>query len=354
MYLVAKFFLILYLFSSCIFPLEIIPKENNDNLIKNLNDANSDLSLNNDDYILGPGDIFKIDFVGNNLLFNENNFQFEIIKTGSAFIPLIGEVYLDGLSISESYNILKSKFAEELINPEFNLTLISGRSVQFSIVGEVRSPGIYTLSTVQPDSLEKEFKRVVDAILESGGLTKNSNIRNIELVRKIPESKGGGYKKAQLDLYDLVFNGNHSQNPILFDGDFIKVNKVDSLGRLPKTNFTNTLIEVQVVGEVAKPGKILIKNGTQLTQAIYYAGGPTDLRSNTKNVELLRTNPNGSITFKKYNTKIKNKNPNFKNPILEDGDIIRVSPTTFAKASDIIQATATPALNIFALYRLFE
>ena len=353
MNLVAKFFLILYLFSHCIFPLEIFTKENNDNLNKNLNDTNSNLSLSNDDYILGPGDTFTLDFVGNNL-FSEENIKFEIIKTGSAFIPIIGEVYLDGLSISESYKLLKSKFAEELINPEFNLTLTRGRSVQFSITGEVRSPGIYSLPTPVPNALEQKFNRLVDALLESGGLTKNSNIRNIELVRKIPESKGGGYKKAQLDLYDLVFNGNHSQNPILFDGDFIKVYKADNVGKLPKTNFTDTLIEVQVVGEVGSPGKILIKNGTQLTQAIYYAGGPTDIRSNIKNVELLRTNPNGSITFKKYNTKINNKDPNFKNPILEDGDIIRVSTTTFAKASDIIQATTTPALNIFALYKLFE
>ena len=353
MNLVAKFFLILYLFSHCIFPLEIFTKENNDNLNKNLNDTNSNLSLSNDDYILGPGDTFTLDFVGNNL-FSEENIKFEIIKTGSAFIPIIGEVYLDGLSISESYKLLKSKFAEELINPEFNLTLTRGRSVQFSITGEVRSPGIYSLPTPVPNALEQKFNRLVDALLESGGLTKNSNIRNIELVRKIPESKGGGFKKAQLDLYDLVFNGNHSQNPILFDGDFIKVYKADNVGKLPKTNFTDTLIEVQVVGEVGSPGKILIKNGTQLTQAIYYAGGPTDIRSNIKNVELLRTNPNGSITFKKYNTKIKNKDPNFKNPILEDGDIIRVSTTTFAKASDIIQATTTPALNIFALYKLFE
>ena len=218
MNLVAKFFLILYLFSHCIFPLEIFTKENNDNLNKNLNDTNSNLSLSNDDYILGPGDTFTLDFVGNNL-FSEENIKFEIIKTGSAFIPIIGEVYLDGLSISESYKLLKSKFAEELINPEFNLTLTRGRSVQFSITGEVRSPGIYSLPTPVPNALEQKFNRLVDALLESGGLTKNSNIRNIELVRKIPESKGGGFKKAQLDLYDLVFNGNHSQNPILFDGD---------------------------------------------------------------------------------------------------------------------------------------
>ena len=49
-------------------------------------------------------------------------------------------------------------------------------------------------------------------------------------------------------------------NAFLFDGDFIKVSKVDNIAKLPKTNFTETLIEVYVVGEVLKPGKILIKN----------------------------------------------------------------------------------------------
>lgn len=350
---IAKFFLILYLFSSSIFPFEILSKEDKNYLIKDLNNSNSNTSLNNDNYILGPGDSFEIDFIGNNL-FDGKDIKFEIIKTGSAFLPLIGEVHLDGLSISESHKLLKSKFAEELINPEFNLTLIKGRAVQFSIVGEVRSPGIYTLTDEESDPLQKKFNRLVDALLESGGLTKDSNIRNIELVRKIPESKGGGYKKAQLDLYDLVYNGNHSQNPILFDGDFIKVYKADNLGTIPKTNFTETLIEVHVVGEVGNPGKILIKNGTQLTQAIYYAGGPNDIRANIKNVELVRTNPNGSITFKKYNTKINNKNSKFKNPILEDGDIVRVSSNTLAKTSDVIKATTSPALNIFALYKFFE
>ena len=350
---IAKFFLVLYLFSSFIFPLEIFPKEDNDNLIKNLNNSNSNISLKNDDYILGPGDIFKVTLIGNNVFIKED-IEIEIMKTGKAFIPLIGEIYLNGLSISEAYKLLKSKFAEELINPEFNLTLIKGRPIQFSIVGEVRSPGIYSLYNLDAKSSQKKFHRIVDALLESGGLTKNSNIKNIELVRKIPASKGGGYKKAKLDLYDLVFNGNHSQNPILFDGDFIKVHKVDNLVKIPKTNFTDTLIEVHVVGEVTNPGKILIKNGTQLTQAVYYAGGPVDIRANIKNVELVRTNSNGSITFKKYNTKLNRVNSKSENPMLEDGDIVRVSSTALAKTSDIIKATTSPALNIFALYKFFD
>ena len=140
----------------------------------------------------------------------------------------------------------------------------------------------------------------------------------------------------------------------MFDGDFIKVSKVDNIAKLPKTNFTETLIEVYVVGEVLKPGKMLIKNGTQLAQAIYYAGGPTNIRADTKNIELVRTNPNGSITYKKYNTKLNKISSTFKNPMLEDGDIVRVAPNKFTKTSDIIRATTTPALNIFALYKIFD
>ena len=350
---IAKFFLILYLFSSSIFPLEIFPKEDKDNLIKNLDNSNTDISLKKNNYILGPGDIFEIDFLGNNVF--EESIEFEIMKTGSAFITLIGEVYLNELSISESYELFKSKFAEELINPEFNLTLIKARAVQVSIVGEVSSPGVYSLPSGGSEAnSNKKFNRVVDALLVSGGLTKNSNIRNIELVRKIPESKGGGYKKAKLNLYDLVFNGNHSQNPILFDGDFIKVHKADNLVRIPKTNFTNTSIQVHVVGEVNNPGKITIKDGTQLTQAVYYAGGPTDIRANRKNVELFRTNPNGSITLKKYNTKLNKINSKFKNPMLEDGDIVKVSSTVIARTSDIIKSTTSPILNMLALYKFFD
>ena len=352
MYFVAKFFLILYLFSSSIFPLEIIPKENKDNLIKNLNDPNLDLSLNNDDYILGPGDIFELDFIGESIF--KKKIKSEIIKTGKAFFPIIGEIYLNELTISDAYKVLESKFGEELIYPEFSLTLIQTRPIQFSVVGEVRSPGIYTLVEQPSVSAKKIHRRVIDGILESGGLTKNSNITNIELVRKIPESKGGGYKKAQLDLYDLVFNGNHSQNPILFDGDLIKVSKVENTAKLPKTNFTETLIEVHVVGEVLTPGKILIKNGTQLAQAIYYAGGPINIRANISNIELLRTNPNGSITLKKFNTKLNKVSSNSKNPMLQDGDIVRVVPNKFTKATDIVTATTRPALNIFALFKLFE
>ena len=358
MILLSKLVLILYVALSSIFPLEISTKEeslySNENKYKSIE---TDTSLDEKNYIIGPGDIFSIEFIGKEeeeLL----NKEFRVIKTGKAYIPIIGEVLLEGLTYNEAYQLIKDKYSNELITPEFTLNLINARPVLISIVGEVRSPGIYAMgaSRLQNESkfINTEYSRIVDALLEAGGLTKDSNIKNIELIRKLPKSKGGGYKKAKLDLYELVFNGNHAQNPILFDGDFISVSKVDNSKKLPETNFTNALIEVYVVGEVARPGKILIKNGTQLAQALYYAGGPVEIRGNTKKVELVRTNQNGSVVLNKYNLKLNGVNSNFKNPMLQDGDIVRVAPTMFSKTSDIIKATSTPVLNIFALYKIFE
>ena len=65
-------------------------------------------------------------------------------------------------------------------------------------MSEVRSPGIYSLYNKDEKTTQRKFHRIVDALVESGGLTKNLNIRNIELVRKIPESKKGGIKKSQI------------------------------------------------------------------------------------------------------------------------------------------------------------
>ncbi len=353
-----KILLILYLISTSIFPLEISSQEKFSNFSANpVTSKEEEDSLDENNYIIGPGDVFEVDFANFSITNKENNFiqEFKVIKTGKAYIPLIGEVVLEGLTYSEAYKLIKKEFSKELIAPEFTLNLIKARPITISVVGEVTSPGIYTLGQKSPlENEATENNRIVNGLLKAGGLTKDSNIKEIELVRKLPKSEGGGFKKANLDLYELVFNGNHSQNPILFDGDFIKVSKIDNSQKIPETNFTNTLIEVHVVGEVLRPGKIQIKNGTQLTQAVYFAGGPRDLRANLSKVQLVRTYPNGSISVDKYNLKLKGKNPKLKNPMLENGDIVRVSPNTLSKTSDIIRETTAPVLNIFALYKIFD
>ena len=157
-----------------------------------------------------------------------------------AYLPIIGKVKLEGLTLNEGRNLLQEIYSVELINPELRLSLLEGRAINDTIIGEVGAPGIYTIGNKSTDSDKTFFKdnlRVVDAIKAAGGLTKDSNIKNIELIRKLPLSVGGS-KKANLNLYDLVFNGNLSQNPIVFDGDFIKVSKAKNISKLLKTNLT--------------------------------------------------------------------------------------------------------------------
>jgi len=122
---------------------------------------------------------------------------------------------------------------------------------------------------------------------------------------------------------------------------------------LPKTNLTNSIIEVYVVGEVNNPGKIKIETGTQLNQAVFFAGGPKNIRANKNKVQLVRTNANGSMTFKKYNINLSQRKSN-STPVLKDGDIINVTPTAISTSIDILTETTKPVLNVFTLYKLFE
>ena len=108
-----------------------------------------------------------------------------------------------------------------------------------------------------------------------------------------------------------------------------------------------------MVGEVVSPGKISVERGTQLSQAVFYAGGPSDLRANRKKVQLVRSNDNGSMTFNRYDINLKKRNPSI-NPILENGDIIKVDSNVFSKSLDVITTTTAPALSVFAIYKIFD
>ena len=112
------------------------------------------------------------------------------------------------------------------------------------------------------------------------------------------------YKQAELDLLDLVLEGNQSQNSFLFDGDTIRIREAEEnipeeAVELASVNLSPQVISVNVIGEVEKPAVELQAN-TPLVQAVLAAGGPKNWRASTGNVELVRINRNGSATLKKF------------------------------------------------------
>ena len=53
--------------------------------------------------------------------------------------------------------------------------------------------------------------KLFDAIKRAGGITRNTDLRNIELVRENTISNGGGKIKTDLDLLAVLTNGDSSQ-----------------------------------------------------------------------------------------------------------------------------------------------
>ena len=104
-------------------------------------------------------------------------------------------------------------------------------------------------------------------------------IARVVLQRRLPGTESQlSYKQAELDLLDLVLDGNQSQNPFLFDGDTIRIREAaetpEEAVELAAVNLSPQVISVNVIGEVEKPGKVELQANTPLVQAVLAAGGP--------------------------------------------------------------------------------
>ncbi|MEZ4485403.1 MAG: SLBB domain-containing protein [Syntrophotaleaceae bacterium] len=78
-------------------------------------------------------------------------------------IPLIGEVQIEGHTISEVAQVISSKLEQGyIIDPQVSVFVEEFRSQKTVIMGEVKSPGLYELSG--PMSL-------MELISKAGGLT---------------------------------------------------------------------------------------------------------------------------------------------------------------------------------------
>jgi polysaccharide export outer membrane protein len=323
-----------------------------------------------DAYILGPGDALRITFVSS--AYKDLGGDLELLNDGSTSLPMLGSIVLDGLTVNQATNWLRSMYGRYIKRPDLNLQVLRARPIQVSVVGEVESPGLYTLTTSETSQIEKESTKtgttttitglptVVAALQKAGGMTLNANLADVQLQRRIPRTVDQ-LKQTNLDLTALLFQGDKRQNPFLFDGDTIVVGKATTpqsqVMELAAANLSPQSIRVNVIGEVLNPGRVEVKANTPLVQAILAAGGPKNWRAKRSDVELVRINRNGSATRQLLNINYSAGVSNLRNPPLRDGDTVVVNRSTYAIASDAIGAIATPLtglVNVFALVDLIN
>ena len=233
------------------------------------------------------------------------------------------------------------------------------------IVGEVNRPGPYTVfaSDVRSTNQQTELSfvsidqqqgavvglpTITRALKIAGGITTEADIRRVQIRRRV---KGGNEQTIFVNLWDLLQKGDSTQDILLQEGDSVVIptaSNVDlaEVSQLGSTSFSPNAISINIVGEVVRPGALVVKPSTSLHQALLTAGSFNQLRAKKDKVELLRLNPNGTVTRRTIDVDFaQGLNPD-NNPTLRNNDVILVARSGYTRVADNISTFLQPITGV--------
>ena len=94
-------------------------------------------------YLIDSGDILYLDFKGADFFSG-----YYAINNGELILPEINNVKVSSLSLAELKKKLIQLYEEFIFEPEINIFIEQYRPVNVLIKGEVKSPGLYTLTPI--------------------------------------------------------------------------------------------------------------------------------------------------------------------------------------------------------------
>jgi len=242
----------------------------------------------NASYVLGPGDKLLVNFYGSEEI-EEKAF---INREGLVVLPLLGPVYLQGMTFSEANEFLKNKAKNELLGVDVNLSIRDVRSIGVYILGEAYKPGKYVMSGLSS---------ITTALYISGGVSEKGSLRNIQIKRN-------NQIIATYDFYDFLLKGSVSTNINLQDGDVIFIPFIEE--------------SISLGGAFKRPHRYEIINGETIKDAIQLAGGfSSDVMEDTR-LELSYVDRKASqrkMIFLGIDQNLDRE--------LNDGDVINISST---------------------------
>ncbi len=200
-------------------------------------------------YRLGPGDALVLVLTGE----IEIAYQLDVSREGSIFVPDVGQIYVNNLSMAQLSDVLYTRLGRVYSGltrrPEartkFDVTVSKVRAIAVRVVGEVARPGTYQVGATGG---------VLNALYEAGGLTERANFRAIK-VRRGADSIG------TVDVYRYLLSGIAPTDVRLDAGDVIFVPVHGT--------------QVKVTGEVTRPAIYELQAGEGLRELFKLAGGLT-------------------------------------------------------------------------------
>jgi len=317
-------------------------------------------------YRLAPGDrlvtsVFKIEGY---------EAQVQVLSDGTINLPRLGTVEVWGLTLEEARQRITYGYSQFLRRPLVYLDLIEQRPVRVTVTGEVLRPGVFTLPVNSQGSIGASgdatgvgadgggWPTMVDVIQKAGGISATGDLARLELLRPSP-TPGGPTQSYAFDYLTVLKDGGFAPNPLIYDGDSIRVHKATSpvnedLLTTAASNFAPTAINVQVVGEVFSPGMVQIGSNAPLSRAILASGGVTR-RGSISRVDLIRMDDQGRTTVQqlRYDSNAVLSSAN--NPPLRNGDVVVVDRNNLTKVTDGMNDALqplTPIVNAASVFRL--
>ena len=173
-------------------------------------------------------------------------------EDGNIFYPYAGIVKAAGRTVEEIRTELTRKLSKYIERVQLDVRVAAYRSQRVYVVGEINKPGIQLVKDIP--------LTVLEAINNAGGVTVNSDRRNITLTRDD--------KSYSINLLALYEGGDTSQNVMLQHGDVLNV---------PDREFNKIFVLGDTAGSgtgSARSRSIFMNKGRMtLTEAISDGGG---------------------------------------------------------------------------------
>jgi len=106
------------------------------------------------------------------------------------------------------------------------------------------------------------------------------------------------------------------------------------------------------VGEVGNPGQFDVSPNTTLNQALMIAGGFNRDRAQRDALQLIRLNPDGTVTSRPVPVDLAQGVNETGNPILRDNDILVINRNRNTQLADRLSTTFNPAAGALALFSI--
>jgi polysaccharide export outer membrane protein len=140
------------------------------------------------EFKLGPDDVIEV------FVYKEPELSPTVVvrPDGKISLPLIGELPVIGKTAVELQKEIAQRLAHYISEPTVNVIVKEVNSAKVSILGEVKTPGMYKI---------KDRATVLDAVALAGGFTEYAKRGKVTLIRFEP---GGQQRRFQLNVDDQI------------------------------------------------------------------------------------------------------------------------------------------------------